>query len=111
MSQTDHILDDVGPPQGILRRGGSRILILVLILAASAIAIAPVIIGRGHRVRVMREELQAVLSQCRAKYGVAGNAADSAKADEWVPHDSTGIRAGDPPCGSYRRRNMLSPAA
>jgi hypothetical protein len=78
---------------------------------ASAIAIAPVIIGRGRRVRVMREELQAVLSQCRAKYAVARNAADSAKADEWVPHGSAGVRSGDPPCGSYRRRNMLSRAA
>ena len=93
-----------------MRRGGSRILILVLVVVASAIAIAPVIIGRGRGVQRMREELQAVLSECRAKYGEARNAADSARADTWVPHDSAGTRAGDPPCGSYRRRNMLGRA-
>lgn len=90
-----------------MRRGGARLLVLVLVVVASAIAIAPVILGRGHRVQVMREELQAVLTECRTKYGEARNAADSAGVDTWVPRDSAGVRAGDPPCGSYRRRNML----
>jgi hypothetical protein len=93
-----------------VRQGGSRILILVLVVLASAIAIAPVIIGRGHGVQLMREELEAVLSECRAKYAEARNAADTARADKWVPRDSAGTRAGDPPCGSYRRRNMLGRA-
>ena len=90
-----------------MRRGDARILVLVLLVTAAAIAIAPVIIGRSRGVRLMREELQAVLSECRGKYAVARDSADSARADTWVPHDSAGTRAGDPPCGSYRRRNML----
>jgi hypothetical protein len=90
-----------------VRRGGARVLVLVLVVVASAIAIAPVVIGRGHGVQLMREELQAVLSECRARYGAARNAADSVRADQWVPHDSAGTHASDPPCGSYRRRNML----
>lgn len=93
-----------------MRRGSGRILVLLLVAIAVAVAIAPVIIGRGHGVQVMREELQAVLSECRAKYSEARNAADSAQADTWVPRDSAGTRAGDPPCGSYRRRNMLGRA-
>lgn len=93
-----------------MRRGGSRILIFLLVLTAAALAIAPAIIGRGHGVQVMRDEFQAVLSQCRTKYAAARNAADSLLADQWVPPVAGASRAGDPPCGKYRRRNMLSRA-
>jgi hypothetical protein len=92
-----------------VRRGGSRILILLLVLAAAVIAIAPVIIGRGHDVQVMREGLLGVLDQCKTKYAEARTAADSAQVDEWVPPVMGAMRAGDPPCGKYRRRNMLGP--
>jgi hypothetical protein len=90
-----------------VRRGGSRILILLLVLTAAVIAIAPVIIGRGHGVQVMREGLQGVLDRCRTKYTEARTAADSARVDEWVPPVMGVTRSGDPPCGKYRRRNML----
>ena len=93
-----------------MRRGGSRLLILLLIVVAAALALAPAIIGRGHGVQVMREELRAAVSECRARYAGARNAADSAQADQWVPRGSSGVRTGDPPCGKYRRRNMLGSA-
>lgn len=81
-------------------------LILMLVVLASLVAIVPAIIARGQRVHVMRQELLGVLAECRLKYDAAPNAADSAGADEWVPRDSAG-GAGNPPCGKYRRRNML----
>ena len=93
-----------------MRRGGSRILILILVLTAAALAVAPAIIGRGHGVQVMRDELRAVLSECRTKYAEAHSAADSALADEWVPPVAGAARPGDPSCGKYRRRNMLARA-
>jgi type II secretory pathway pseudopilin PulG len=93
-----------------MRRGGSKLLILVLILVAAAVALAPAIISRGRGVQVMREELRAALSECRARYAEARNAADSAQADQWVPLGSSKTRAADPPCGKYRRRNMLGRA-
>ena len=92
-----------------MRRGGSRILILLLVLTAAVIAIAPVIIGRGHGAQVMREGLQEVLDRCRTMYAEARTAADSAQVDEWVPPVLGATRSGDPPCGKYRRRNMLGP--
>lgn len=91
-----------------MRTGGSRLLILVLIAVAAVVAVAPAIISRGRDVRSMREGLQSVLAECRAKYIVARSAEDSTRADEWVPHGTAGIHPGDPACGSYRRRNMLS---
>ena len=92
-----------------MRRGGSRILILFLVLTAAMIAIAPVIIGRGHGAQMMREGLREALDRCRTKYAEAGTAADSALVDEWVPPVMGATRSGDPPCGKYRRRNMLGP--
>jgi hypothetical protein len=94
-----------------VRRGGSRILILVLVVAAAVLALAPVAIGRRHGVQVMRDELRAVLSECRTKYAEARSPADSALADEWVPPVEGAVRAGDPSCGKYRRRNMLGPTS
>jgi type II secretory pathway pseudopilin PulG len=93
-----------------VRRGGSRILIVLLIALAMALAVIPTMIGRGRRVQAMRDELQAVLSQCRTKYAGARTAADSVLADEWVPPVAGTVRSGDPPCGKYRRRNMLGRA-
>ncbi|MGH7497631.1 MAG: hypothetical protein ACREL3_02135 [Gemmatimonadales bacterium] len=88
--------------------GGSRLLILVLVIGAAIIALAPVVLGHGRDVKLMREGLQSVLAECRAKYAIARNARDSAQADEWVPQQAAGVHPGDPACGRYRRRNMLS---
>jgi hypothetical protein len=86
------------------------VLILLLVLTAIALVAIPTIIARGRRVQIMRNELQSVLSQCRTKYTAAHSGADSALVDEWVPLVAGTVRAGDPPCGKYRRRNMLSRA-
>lgn len=85
-------------------------LILVLIVVATLVALVPVIIGHGRNVRLMREGLGAALSECRARYADARSPEDSARADQWVPRGSAGSHDGDPACGSYRRRNMLSRA-
>ena len=90
-----------------MSRGGSRVLILVLVMVAALIAVAPAVIGHGREARRMREGLQAVLTECRGRYAGARSAADTAQADQWVPHTSAGVHEGDPACGSYRRRNML----
>ena len=82
-------------------------MILLLVVTAAVLAIGPALIGRGHGAQVMRDEFRAVLSECRTKYADAHSAADSALADEWVPPAAGAVRAGDPPCGKYRRRNML----
>lgn len=91
-----------------MRRGGSRMLILLLVAAAAAAAVVPALLSRGHKVEIMRHEMVAVLEQCRAKYGEARTAVDTASADQWVPQTSGGARPGDPACGRYRRRNMLA---
>lgn len=90
-----------------MRTGGSRLLILVLIVVAVLIALAPVIVSHRRDVALMREGLQSVLAECRARYDVARTVADTARADEWVPQGVAGAHAGDPACGRYRRRNML----
>ncbi len=94
-----------------MRSGGSRLLVLALLLAAAAAAIVPALISRGRGVAVMRREIIAVLGECRARYGEARTAADTVRADAWVPHASTGPRPDDPSCGRYRRRNMLAAGA
>lgn len=91
-----------------MRTGGSRLLILILIVVAIVIALAPVVVSHGRDVALMREGLQSVLAECRAKYDVARTTADSARADDWVPQGVAGAHAGDPACGRYRRRNMLN---
>lgn len=90
-------------------RGGSRVLILVVILVAILVALVPIVIGHGRNVRLMREGLEGALTECRARYAAARSAEDTASADRWVPRAS-GVHEGDPACGSYRRRNMLSHA-
>lgn len=90
-----------------MRRGGSKVLVLTLVVLAVGIAIATRVIARGHGVREMTAGLRGVLAECRGRYQDAKSAADTARADEWVPHPSSGAHPGDPTCGSYRRRSMM----
>jgi hypothetical protein len=99
------------PPPAGSRGPDSRTLILVLLLAAAALAIVPGIIARSSRVQTMRADLTEVLDECRARYGAARSAADTASADAWQPALHGQHRPGDPPCGPYRRRNMLAPVS
>ena len=98
-------------PPASARGPGSRTLIVVLLVAAAVAALLPAILARSHRVQTMRESLTEVLRECRVRYDVARTAADTAAADLWQPalHDQQ--RPGDPPCGPYRRRNMLEPVS
>ena len=95
------------PPAGA---PGSRTLIVVLLVAAAVVALLPAVLARSHRVQSMREDLTEVLQECRVRYGAARTAADTAAADLWQPALHGQQRPGDPPCGPYRRRNMLAPA-
>jgi hypothetical protein len=88
---------------------GSRTLIFTLLLGAVILALVPVILARTQRVQSMRADLSEVLDQCRARYAAAATAADTAAADAWQPPLHAARRTGDPACGSYRRRNMLTP--
>jgi hypothetical protein len=88
---------------------GSRTLILTLLVGAVILALLPVILARTQRVQSMRADLTEVLDQCRARYASASTAADTAAADAWQPTLHDARRPGDPTCGSYRRRNMLTP--
>jgi hypothetical protein len=83
----------------------------MLIVVAALVAVLPAIFARSHRVQTMRVELAEVLQQCRARYAAARTAADTAAADAWQPALHGERRPGDPPCGPYRRRNMLKPAS
>lgn len=88
----------------------SRALIALLLLVAVLVAVLPAVVARSRRVQTMRVELADVLRQCRARYDAARTAADTAAADAWQPALHGERRPGDPPCGPYRRRNMLKPA-
>ncbi len=90
-----------------MSRGGSKLLVLALVLFAVALGAGIRLVARGRNVQRMRAELSTVLSECRDRYHGAVTAADSARVDAWVPPTPAGARIGDPPCGSYRRRNML----
>jgi hypothetical protein len=98
------------PPAGA-RGPGSRTLILVLLVAAAIVALLPAVLARSRRVQTMRVNLTEVLQECRARYAAARTAADTAAADLWQPALHGEQRPGDPPCGPYRRRNMLEPAS
>lgn len=87
---------------------GSRALIALLLVAAAIIAILPVVIARTRRVQAMRADLAEVLGECRARYAAAATAADSAGVDAWQPALRGERRPGDPACGPYRRRNMIT---
>jgi hypothetical protein len=86
----------------------SKLLVLALVVSAIAIGLVIRLVAGGRGVQRMRVELSVILTECRDKYHAAATAADSARVDAWVPPTSTGVQPGDPPCGSYRRRNMLT---
>ena len=98
------------PPSGA-RGPGSRTLIVLLLVGAAIAAILPAVLARSSRVQVMRTGLTEVLQECRVRYAAARTAADTAAADAWQPALHGEQRPGDPPCGPYRRRNMLAPAS
>jgi type II secretory pathway pseudopilin PulG len=89
----------------------SRTLIVVLLVAAAIVALLPAALARTGRVQAMRANLTEVLQECRVRYDAARTAADTAAADAWQPALHGDQRPGDPPCGPYRRRNMLQPAS
>ena len=93
------------------RGPGSRTLILVLLVAAAVVAVLPAVLAHSRRVQTMRENLTEVIQEGRARYAAARTAADTAAADLWQPALHGAQRPGDPPCGPYRRRNMLEPAS
>ncbi len=89
----------------------SRTLIVGLLVAAAIAALLPAVFARTRRVQTMRANLTEVLQECRVRYEAARTAADTAAADAWQPALHGDQRPGDPPCGPYRRRNMLKPAS
>jgi hypothetical protein len=89
---------------------GSRKMILLLLVGAALVVILPAMFARSQRAQHMRVELTDVLAQCRARYDTARTPADTAAADAWQPELHGERRPGDPPCGPYRRRNMLGHA-
>ena len=93
------------------RGPGSRTLIVLLLIGAAIAAVLPAVLARSSRVQVMRTGLTEVLQECRVRYDAARTAADTAAADAWQPALHGEQRPGDPPCGPYRRRNMLAPAS
>ena len=98
------------PPSGA-RGPDSRTLIVLLLIAAAIVAVLPAVLARSRRVQVMRSGLTEVLQECRVRYDAARTAADTSAADLWRPALHGEQRPGDPPCGPYRRRNMLKPAS
>ena len=98
-------------PSAGARGPGSRTLIAVLLVAAAIVALLPAALARTRRVQAMRADLTEVLQECRVRYDAARTAADTAAADLWQPALHGEQRPGDPPCGPYRRRNMLKPAS
>jgi type II secretory pathway pseudopilin PulG len=98
------------PPAGA-RGPDSRTLIVVLLIAAAIVALLPAVLARTRRVQTMRASLTEVLQECRVRYEAARTAADTAAVDAWQPALHGDQRPGDPPCGPYRRRNMLKPAS
>jgi hypothetical protein len=89
----------------------SRTLVAVILIIAAIVAIMPVIVAHTRRLQSMRADLAEVLDQCRARYAAAATHTDTTEADYWTPSLHGEQRPGDPPCGRYRRRNMLAPAA
>jgi len=87
---------------------GSRALIGGLLVVAGIVALLPLLLARSHRLQTMRGGLAEVVGECRARYDAAATAADTAAVDVWRPGLHGEQRPGDPPCGSYRRRNMLA---
>ncbi len=86
----------------------ARALVVGLLLIGAMAALLPVVVARTRRVQSMRSDLREVMSECRARYAGSLTAADTAAADVWQPPLHGQQRAGDPGCGAYRRRNMLT---
>jgi type II secretory pathway pseudopilin PulG len=85
----------------------SRSLVAVLVIAAAIVALLPVAIARSRAARTMRAGLGEVLEECRTAYASAASAADSLAVDSLHPALRGRVRPGDPPCGAYRRRNLI----
>lgn len=98
-------------PDSGARGPGSRTLIFLLLIGAAITAVLPAVLARSPRVQRMRTGLTDVLDECRLRYAAARTAADTAAADAWQPALHGEQRPGDPPCGPYRRRNMLAPGS
>jgi type II secretory pathway pseudopilin PulG len=101
----------MSPPPAGARGPDSRTLIVVLLVAAAIVALLPAVFARTRRMQTMRADLTEVLQECRVRYEAARTAEDTAAADAWQPALHGNQRPGDPPCGPYRRRNMLKPAS
>jgi hypothetical protein len=98
------------PPPVTAGTGGSRRLVLLLLAAAVLVTLLTAVVARSRRLQRMRADLAEVLTACQARYAAAATAADTAAADVWQPPLHGAERPHDPPCGPYRRRNMLGPA-
>jgi hypothetical protein len=81
--------------------------IAAVLLGSAVMAFAPLVVGRTQRVQTMRTALQSVLAQCRARYGGARSAADTARADRSYPDLRRERRPADPACAAYRKHDML----
>ncbi|MGN6390857.1 MAG: hypothetical protein ACTHM9_01230 [Gemmatimonadales bacterium] len=88
----------------------SRLLVAIVVVAAVLAVLLTREVARTSRLQRMRADLAEVLGECRARYDAASTARDSAAVDRWQPPLHGAQRPGDPPCESYRRRNMLSGA-
>jgi Flp pilus assembly protein TadB len=91
----------------VKRPVGSRLLVAIVLLVGLGLVLLTRTVARSSRVQRMRADLVEVLGECRARYAAARSAPDSAAADAWRPPLGGAARPDDPPCGSYRRRNML----
>ncbi len=85
----------------------SRLLVILVLLVGLGLVLLTRTVARSSRVQRMRADLAEVLGECRARYAAARSPADSAAADAWRPPLHGAPRPDDPPCESYRRRNML----
>lgn len=91
-----------------LRAGmSSRALIIALFILAAVLAVLPQLVARTRRLQTMRAALAEVLTECRHRYAAAATSEDTAAVDQWHPTLHGASRPGDPPCGPYRKRNML----
>jgi hypothetical protein len=88
----------------------SRALIVALLIAAAVVALLPLLIARTRRLQTMRAGLAEVLAECRDRYAAAKTPDDTAEVDAWRPPFHQENRPGDPPCGPYRKRNLLGAA-
>lgn len=88
-------------------RPTARVPILLAIGATILIALLPLWLGSHGRGKAMREGLRHAIDECRTQYASAKTAADTARADAWIPTVGNEQRPADPACGKYRQRGML----